>query len=199
MAQYSETIERLMEELGRLPGIGARTAERLAFHLLRSSTEEAMALARAIHDVKTKIRPCSRCFNIAEGELCSICADPRRDQRVLCVVEQPKDLLALESTGMYHGLYHVLMGHIAPLEDMDPEDLTLDALAGRINSDEVEEVILATNPTVTGDATALHIQGMLEQAGVKVSRLARGLPSGGSIEYASKSILSDALNERRPL
>ncbi len=199
MAQYSETIERLMDALGKLPGIGARTAERLAFHLLRSSTEEAMALARAIHDVKTKIRPCSRCFNIAEGELCSICADPRRDQHVICVVEQPKDLLALESTGMYHGLYHVLMGHIAPLEDMEPEDLTLDALAGRINSGEVEEVILATNPTVTGDATALHIQGMLEQAGVKVSRLARGLPSGGSIEYASKSILSDALNERRSL
>lgn len=199
MAQYSETIERLMDALGKLPGIGARTAERLAFHLLRSSTEEAMALARAIHDVKTKIRPCSRCFNIAEGELCSICADPRRDQHVICVVEQPKDLLALESTGMYYGLYHVLMGHIAPLEDMEPEDLTLDALAGRINSGEVEEVILATNPTVTGDATALHIQGMLEQAGVKVSRLARGLPSGGSIEYASKSILSDALNERRSL
>ena len=199
MAQYSETIERRMEELGKLPGIGARTAERLAFHLLRSSTEEAMALARAIHDVKTKIRPCSRCFNIAEGELCSICADPRRDQHVICVVEQPKDLLALESTGMYHGLYHVLMGHIAPLENMEPEDLTLDALAGRIDSGGVQEVILATNPTVTGDATALHIQGMLEQAGVKVSRLARGLPSGGSIEYASKSILSDALNERRPI
>ncbi len=199
MAQYSETIERLMDELGKLPGIGARTAERLAFHLLRSSQEEAMGLARAIHDVKTKIRPCRECFNLAEGELCAVCADPRRDQNIICVVEQPKDLLALESTGMYRGLYHVLMGHIAPLEGSEPEDLTLDALAGRAAKPEIEEIILATNPTVAGDATALHIQTMLEGVDVRISRLARGLPTGGQIEYSNKSILSDALNERREL
>ncbi len=199
MAQYSETIERLMDELGKLPGIGARTAERLAFHLLRSSQEEAMGLARAIHDVKTKIRPCRQCFNLAEGELCAVCCDPRRDQNTICVVEQPKDLLALESTGMYRGLYHVLMGHIAPLEGSEPEDLTLDSLAGRAAKPEIEEIILATNPTVAGDATALHIQTMLDDVDVRISRLARGLPTGGQIEYSNKSILSDALNERREL
>ncbi len=199
MPKYAEPIERLMEELGKLPGIGSRTAERLAFHLLKSPTEEAIALARAIHDVKTQIRPCSRCYNLAEGELCAICSDPRRDQHVLCVVEQPKDLLSLESTGVYRGLYHVLLGQIAPLDGVEPEDLTLDALQQRMEAEPIEEVILATNPNVSGDATALHIRQMLESKGVKVSRLARGLPSGGQIEYASTSILSDALNERRQL
>lgn len=199
LPKYAEPIERLMEELGKLPGIGSRTAERLAFHLLKSPTEEAIALARAIHDVKTQIRPCSRCYNLAEGELCAICSDPRRDQHVLCVVEQPKDLLSLESTGVYRGLYHVLLGQIAPLDGVEPEDLTLDALQQRMEAEPIEEVILATNPNVSGDATALHIRQMLESKGVKVSRLARGLPSGGQIEYASTSILSDALNERRQL
>lgn len=197
MTRYSQTIERLMEELGKLPGIGARSAERLAFHLLKSSDEEALALADAIRDVKTRIRPCRECFNLAEEELCSICAESSRDRSAICVVEQPKDLLALESTGSYRGLYHVLMGHIAPLEGMEPEDLTLDALARRAGREEVEEVILATNPTVAGDATALHIRSMLEGTAVRISRLARGLPTGGQIEYASKSILSDALTERR--
>jgi len=145
MAKYSETIERLMEEFGRLPGIGARTAERLAFHILKSSTDEAMALARAIRDVKTRIRPCKRCFNLTEGELCNICSDPRREQFSICVVEQPKDLLAIESTGVYRGVYHVLMGQIAPLEGVEPEDLTIDALIDRVRAGGVEEVILATN------------------------------------------------------
>ena len=197
MARYSETIERLIEEFGRLPGIGARTAERLAFHILKSSEEDAMGLARAIHDVKTRIRPCGRCFNLAEGELCAICDDPRRDQATLCVVEQPKDLLALESTGSYTGVYHVLMGHIAPLEGIEAEDLTIDALLQRIRAGGVREVILATNPNVSGDATSLHIASALEGADVKVTRLARGLPAGGQIEYANKSILTDAINERR--
>jgi len=197
MAKYSETIERLIAELGRLPGIGARTAERLAFHLLKSPQAEAMALAAAIQDVKTKIRPCTVCFNIAESELCPVCADAGRDKSTLCVVEQPKDLLALESTGVYRGVYHVLMGHIAPLEDMEAEDLTLDALAARVRAGGVSEVILATNPTVAGDATSLHIVSLLEPLGVKVTRLARGLPAGGQIEYANKTILSDAISERR--
>ena len=199
MAKYSETIERLMEEFGRLPGIGARSAERLAFHILKATEAQAMALARAIHDVKTKIRPCARCFNLAEDELCAICGDARRDASVICVVEQPKDLLALESTGEYRGVYHVLMGHIAPLEGIEPEDLTINALLDRVRAGGVEEVILATNPNVAGDGTSLHIASMLAEAGVQVTRLARGLPAGGQIEYANKSILTDAITERRDM
>jgi recombination protein RecR len=199
MAKYSETIERLIAELGKLPGIGARTAERLAFHLLKSSPAEAMALADAIRDVKTKIRPCKICFNIAEDEVCAICGDPARDKSVIVVVEQPKDLLALESTGVHRGVYHVLMGHIAPLDDMEAEDLTIDALVARVQAGGVSEVILATNPTVAGDGTALHIQELLKSTAVKITRLARGLPAGGQIEYANKSILADALTERKKL
>ena len=197
MAKYAETIERLMEQFGKLPGIGARTAERLAFHILKSGDAEALALADAIRDVKRLIRPCTNCFNLTETELCNICSDPRRDRATICVVEQPKDLLALESTGAYQGLYHVLMGHIAPLEDMEVEDLTIDALVQRVSAGGVSEIILATNPTVAGDATALHLSEALAASGAKISRLARGLPAGGQIEYASKSILSDALTERR--
>ena len=197
MAKYAETIERLMEEFGKLPGIGSRTAERLAFHILKASTDEAMGLARAIHEVKTKIRPCSRCFNLSEGELCNICSDARRDQAIICVVEQPKDLLAIEATAAYGGVYHVLMGHIAPLEGLDPEDLTIDALLQRVRAGGVREVILATNPTVAGDGTSLYISSRLADVGVKITRLARGLPAGGQIEYANKSILTDAITERR--
>jgi recombination protein RecR len=197
MAGYSRTIERLISELGRLPGIGARTAERLAFHILKSTPDEAMALADAIADVKRKIRPCRVCFNLGEDPLCAICADPRRDPSLICVVEQPKDLLALESTGAYHGVYHVLMGQLAPLEGVQEEHLTLDALEQRVRAGGVAEVILATNPTVNGDATSLRITERLSGLGVKLTRLARGLPTGGQIEYAGKSILSDALTERR--
>jgi len=197
MAGYSRTIEHLISELGRLPGIGARTAERLAFHILKSTPDEAMALADAIADVKRKIRPCRVCFNLGEDPLCAICADPRRDPSLICVVEQPKDLLALESTGAYHGVYHVLMGQLAPLEGVQEEHLTLDALEQRVRAGGVAEVILATNPTVNGDATSLRITERLSGLGVKLTRLARGLPTGGQIEYAGKSILSDALTERR--
>jgi len=199
MSRYSETIERLIAELGKLPGIGARTAERLAFHILKMPEQEAMGLADAIRAVKTSIRPCSVCFNLAEAELCPICADPRRDKTLVCVVEQPKDLLALEATGAYCGVYHVLMGHIAPLDGMEADDLTVDALARRIRSGGVKEVILATNPDVAGDGTSLHIVSMLASTGVKITRLARGLPSGGQIEYANKSVLMDAINERRDI
>ena len=197
MAKYSEAIEKLIELFGGLPGIGARTAERLAFHILKSGQAEAMALADAIREVKTRVRPCRECFNLAEGELCAVCGDARRDRAVICVVEQPKDLLAIESTGAYRGLYHVLMGQIAPLEGVGPKDLTIDALVRRVQGGGVREVILATNPTVAGDATALHISGLLAPLGVAVTRLARGLPAGGQIEYANKSILTDAITERR--
>jgi recombination protein RecR len=199
MAKYSETIERLMDELGRLPGIGARTAERLTFHLLKADDTDALALADAIRDVKTKIHPCRRCYNLTENDLCRICSDSSRDESIICVVEQPKDLLAFESVGSYRGMYHVLMGAIAPMDGVEAEDLTIDALVDRVGHDGADEVILATNPTVAGDATALEIRERLADLRVRVSRLARGLPAGGQIEYANKSILSDALNERRDL
>ncbi len=200
MAGYTKSVERLQAEFVKLPGIGARSAERLAFHILKATADEALALADAIRDVKANVRPCARCFNLAEGELCDICSDPRRDADVICVVEQPKDVLSLEETGAYNGLYHVLMGQIAPLEGTGPEDLTIDALLERVRSGHVREVIMATNPTVTGDATALYIIERLKvYPDVAVTRLARGLPAGGSIELASKSILTDAMAERRKL
>ena len=188
-----------MREFGNLPGIGARTAERLTFHLLKASDEEALALSDAIRDLKTLIHPCRICFNPTEHDVCNVCSNPQRDSAVICVVEQPKDLLAIEATGSYTGVYHVLMGHIAPLDNIEPEDLTIDALVERVRAGGVKEVILATNPTVAGDSTSLHITTELEQFDVRVTRLARGLPSGGQIEYANKSILTDALNERRDI
>ena len=186
-----------MDELGNLPGIGARSAERLTFHLLKAPEADALGLSDAIRDLKTKIHPCTQCFNPTENELCAICSDDQRNSGCICVVEQPKDLLSIESTGAYRGVYHVLMGQIAPLDGVEAEDLTIDALLKRVVADGVEEVILATNPTVAGDATSLHITEQLESMNVKVTRLARGLPTGGQIEYANKTILSDAINERR--
>ena len=199
MASYSHTIEQLIESLGKLPGIGPRSAERIAFYLLRASEEEVFALSDAVRDLKTKIRPCAECFNIAEEELCPVCADPQRDRTVVAVVEQPKDLMALESTGAFGGVYHVLMGHVAPLEGVGPEDLTIDALAERVKRGEIREIILATNPDVAGDGTALHVADALKGSDVRITRLARGLPTGGQIEYANRSILTDAINQRRDL
>jgi len=198
MSGYTESIQRLIDELARLPGIGTRSAERIAFYILKQKPDEALRLADAIRDVKTRIRHCPRCFNLAEGDLCPICADASRDHAMVCVVEQPKDLLALESAGLYRGVYHVLLGRIAPLEGIGPEDLTIDALVKRVASGNVREVILGTNPTVEGDATALHIQNAL--AGypqVQISRLARGLPTGTSIEHANRNILADAIAGRQ--
>jgi recombination protein RecR len=197
MPGYSHTIERLIAELGKLPGIGPRSAERIAFYLLKANEADAFALSESIRDVKTKIRPCKACFNLSEGELCEICADPRRDGSSICVVEQPKDLLALESTGAYRGVYHVLMGHVAPLEGLEADDLTIAALVKRVRGGGVKEVILATNPDVSGDGTALHVAAALKGTSVKITRLARGLPAGGQIEYASKSILTEAIDQRR--
>ncbi len=197
MSGYSETIERLIELLGKLPGIGARSAERLAFHILKSGRDEALGLAEAIRAVKLNVHPCKVCYNLCEQELCSICADVRRDHAVICVVEQPKDLLALESAGVYRGVYHVLMGRIAPLKDVAADDLTIDALVDRVRAGGIREVILATNPDVEGDGTSLHVSSLLAPTGVRITRPARGLPAGSQIEYASKSVLSDAIKERR--
>ncbi len=190
-------LQRLMDELRRLPGIGARSAERLAFHLLKASREEALALAQAIVAIKDQIRPCRRCFNLADGELCAICADGRRDPAQIVVVEQPKDLLSLEATGVITGVYHVLMGHIAPLEGVQPSDLTIDALVRRVRAGGVREVILATNPTAEGDATALYITSVLTDTGVALTRLARGIAPGSQIEYANRAMLEEAFRGRR--
>jgi recombination protein RecR len=201
MSSYTQSIQVLMNELARLPGIGNRSAERIAFHLLKQSPEEAMKLADAIRDVKTRIRHCSTCFNLTEQDPCSICASATRDQSVVCVVEQPKDLLALESTGLYNGVYHVLLGRIAPLEESHPQDLTIDALVKRLEGGAIREVIMGTNPTVDGDGTALYIQNLIAArfAQVRVTRLARGLPAGSNIEYANKSILADAIAGRQKM
>ena len=197
MEEFSESVGQLVEEFGKLPGIGKKTAERLAFHVLRVNRVEAMALADAIRTVKEKIRHCSRCFNLAEGELCSICADPRRDQTLLCVVEQPRDLMALEQSGTYNGLYHVLLGRIAPLEGVGPDQLTIDALLSRGKEGEIQEVIMGTNPTLEGDGTALYISNLLADLPVKITRLARGITTGSILEHANKEILAEAITERR--
>lgn len=201
MAAYAQCIQDLMDELARLPGIGMRSAERIAFYLLKAKTEDALKLADAIRNMKGSIRYCSQCFNLAEGELCGVCQDAGRDSSVVCVVEQPKDLLALESAGAYRGVYHVLLGRIAPLEGVKPEDLTIPALVRRLESGDVKELILGTNPNVDGDTTSLFIQNLVTQRfpDVRMTRLARGLPTGSSIEYANRNILIDALAGRQKI
>lgn len=191
-----ESLERLIGELKKLPGIGARSAERLAFHLLRSTSEEAQSLADAIISLKKNVRHCSRCYNLTEDTLCQICADPAREHARIWVVEQPKDLMALEATGLVRGVYHVLMGHIAPLEGLGAGDLTIEQLAERVKSGSIEEVVLATNPTIEGDGTALYLETILEPLGVKTTRLARGLAVGSQLEYATTAMLEAAIRGR---
>ncbi len=190
-------IERLTQELGKLPGIGPKTAERLTHHLLSADRGEVLALADALKAIKESIRRCRQCFNLTEGDLCAICSDPRRDARLICVVEQPRDLAALERVHSYRGHYHVLHGRLAPLENLGPEQLTLDALQRRVQQGGVLEVIMATNPTLEGDGTALYVSSLLASTGVKVTRLARGLPSGSVLEFANAQMLADAIEGRR--
>jgi recombination protein RecR len=192
-------LNRLIEEFGRLPGIGPKTAERLAFHVLKADAPEALRLAEAIHDVKTKIRQCRICRNLSEEDVCQICSDPRRDKSLICVVEQPRDVISLEKTGACKWLYHVLGGHIAPLDGVEASDLTIDKLVERVRSGEVREIIMATNPNLEGDGTSLYISSLLRPLGVRITRLARGLPSGSTIEYASGKILTDAILGRQDL
>ena len=191
------SLTRLKEEFAKLPGIGPRSAERLAFHILKSDRDSAMALAQAIREVKDLVRHCRTCYNLTEQDPCAICANPRRDQTQIFVVEQPKDLLLLEATGLVRGVYHVLLGHIAPLEGVEPGDLTIDALVKRVKAGGIREVVIATNPTMEGEGTGLHIKSVLADAGVSITRLARGLPSGSHIEYASRAVLQDAIDGRR--
>jgi recombination protein RecR len=201
---YPKAVDRLIAEFANLPGIGRRTAERLAFYVLKSDEPTAMALAQAIAAVKKTVRHCDICFNLSDATLCEICSDPNRDRKVVLVVEQPKDLIALEQTGMYRGLYHVLMGRLSPLEGIGPEELTISRLMGRIDHPEVNpgatpvsEVILGLNPTIEGDGTGLYLGEQLRAKGVKVSRLARGLPTGSQLEYANKAVLADAIQGRQ--
>jgi recombination protein RecR len=198
---FAPPVQRLVTELSKLPGIGTRTAQRLAFHLLRVSPEEALGLAEAIREVKEKIGFCEECFNLADGPRCRICLDERRDRALICVVEEPSDVIPMERTHEYRGVYHVLGGALSPIDGIDSEDLRVAELYTRVAGSEVREVVLATNPTTTGEATALHIaDGLRERApGVAVTRLASGLPVGADLEYADEVTLGKALAGRRAL
>jgi len=197
VAELTESVNTLIQELGRLPGIGKKSAERIAYYLLKVSKNEALALADAIRLVKENVRYCKNCYHLAEQELCEICRDPSRDQQTICVVEQPRDLIALEATGAYRGLYHVLLGRLAPLDGVGAEQLTIAPLIKRVKSGKVTELIMGTNPTVEGDGTALYIMNQLEGSPVKITRLARGITTGSVLEFANKEMLSDALSGRQ--
>jgi recombination protein RecR len=197
MPELTRSVAILIDELAKLPGIGKKSAERLTYYILRVGRAEALALADAIRNVKENVRYCRHCYNLAEEEECEICRDPRRQRDLLCVVEQPRDLMALEQAGAYHGLYHVLLGRIAPLDGIGPEQLTIEALVKRIREGAFKEVIMATNPTVEGDGTSLYISNLLSDLPLHITRLARGITTGSVLEFANKEILTDALNGRQ--
>ncbi len=197
-AEGPAPLSRLVAELSRLPGIGRRTAQRLAFHILRAPQEEATALATAIREVKEKVGLCEQCFNLSEGPLCRICADPDRDRSTICVVEEPADVIPIERTHEYRGLYHVLGGALSPIDGIDADDIKIAELLNRVEGGGVREVVLATNPTTTGEATALHIAELLRDK-VAVTRLASGLPIGADLEHADEITLGKALSGRRAL
>jgi recombination protein RecR len=197
MPELTHSVTELIDEFAKMPGIGKKSAERLAYHVLRLNRTEALALADAIRNVKENVRYCRNCYNLAEQEECEICRDPSRSREVICVVEQPRDLMALEQAGVYRGLYHVLLGRIAPLEGIGPEQLTIDALVQRVRSGTVREIVMATNPTVEGDGTALYISNLLSDCPARVTRLARGITTGSMLEFANKEVLADALAGRQ--
>jgi recombination protein RecR len=196
---YAAPIARLLEELEKLPGIGPKSAQRLAYHILRSEPESARALADAITQVKESIHFCPQCFNFAEAELCEICADPERDQTAICVVEEPRDVVALDGTGEFRGTYHVLQGAISPMDGIGPEQLRIHELLDRLGTDGITEVVIATNPNVEGETTALYLARMIKPLGVRVTRIASGLPVGGDLEYADEVTLGRALEARREM
>ncbi len=199
MSVYAPPVQRLIAELSKLPGIGGRTAQRLAFHILRSSDEDALGLAEAIREVKQRIGLCEVCFNLADGPVCRICSDERRDREAICVVEQPSDVISIERTHEFGGRYHVLGGALSPIDGIGPEDLRIAELYARVGEDGIREVVIATNPTTTGEATALHLADGLRAAspGLTVTRLASGLPVGADLEYADEITLGRALAGRR--
>jgi len=194
---YAGPVQDLIDELGRMPGVGPKSAQRIAFHLLKLPKDDALRLARAIAEVKDKVSFCERCFNVSEGELCGICADPRRDPHVVCVVEEPRDIVALEKTHEFNGRYHVLQGAISPIEGIGPDQLKVRELLARLDPEEIREVILCTNPNIEGEATAMYLARLLKPLGVRVTRIASGLPVGGDLEYADELTLGRALEGRR--
>ena len=197
--RYAPSIQRLLEELERLPGVGPKSAQRIAYYVLRTDAESAQRLADAIVEVKRTVHFCPRCFNFAEEELCGVCADPERDTTIICVVEEPRDVVAIERTGEYHGVYHVLHGAISPIDGIGPEQLRVRELIDRLGDDGVAEVLLATNPNVEGETTALYLARLVKPLGIRVTRIASGLPVGGDLEYADEVTLGRALQARREL
>ena len=197
MTQLTDSVAKVIEEFAKLPGIGRKSAERLTYHILRVHKAEALALADAIRNVRENVRYCNTCYNLAENAECAICTDARRDRSQLCIVEQPRDLIQLEQAGVYRGLYHVLLGRIAPLEGVGPDQLTIEPLIERVRTGAFQEIIMATNPTVEGDGTALYISNLLAEYPVQITRLARGITTGSILEYTNKEILADALSGRQ--
>ncbi|HSL59873.1 MAG TPA: recombination mediator RecR [Acidimicrobiales bacterium] len=197
MPVYGVAVQELIDELGKLPGIGPKSAQRVAFHLLKLPRDDALRLSRAIVEVKDKVRFCARCWNVAEDELCGICADDRRDAHLLCVVEEPRDIVAIERTQEYRGRYHVLQGAISPIEGIGPDQLRVKELLVRLEPEGVTEVILCTNPNIEGEATAMYLARLLSPLGIEVTRIASGLPVGGDLEYADELTLGRALEGRR--
>lgn len=199
MSFYAASLENLIERLCGLPGIGPKSAQRIAFYLLSIPREEAVELAKAIVDVKDKVRYCNICYNISEGEVCSICLDPRRDESLICVVEEPRDVIAIERSGVFRGKYHVLGGAISPIDGIGPDELRFTELMGRVGDGTVTEIIVATNPNAEGEATALYLAQLVRPISIKVTRIARGLPVGGDLEYADEITLGRALEGRTEL
>ena len=199
MSRFAEPMARLIDELKKLPGVGSKSAQRLAFHILRSSEEDASALAGAIHDVKASLRLCSVCNNITDVDPCVYCSSATRNQRLICVVEEPTNIAAVEKTRHYNGVYHVLHGAISPIHGVGPEQLRISNLVKRVEDGQADEVILATNPTVEGEATATYLSGQLRRAGLKVTRIATGIPAGSDIEYADEITMLKAMEGRREL
>lgn len=199
MAQYAKPLARLIDELSTLPGIGGKSAQRLAFHILSMEEEDVKALTAAINDAKEKMKYCSVCGNLTDTDPCPVCSGAKRNPRLICVVETPRDVAAMERIREYNGLYHVLHGAISPVDGIGPEDINLRSLLKRLQSQEVDEVILATNPTIEGEATAMYIARLLKPAGIKVTRIAHGLPVGGDLEYADEVTISKSLENRKEL
>jgi recombination protein RecR len=199
MSRFAEPMARLIDELKKLPGVGSKSAQRLAFHILRSSEEDATALAGAIHEVKASLRLCTVCNNITDVDPCVYCSSATRDQRLICVVEEPTNIAAVEKTSHYNGVYHVLHGSISPIHGVGPEQLRISNLMKRVEDEQADEIILATNPTVEGEATATYLSGQLRRAGLKVTRIATGIPAGSDIEYADEITMLKAMEGRREL
>jgi len=199
MPDFAEPLARLIQEFKRLPGVGQKSAQRLAFHVLRASREDAERLAQAVVDVKDKLGLCAQCNNISDGELCPYCRDPHRDQSALCVVEEPHNILPIETTRTFHGVYHVLHGSISPLRGIGPEQLKIKSLIERVGHGELREIILATNPTVEGEATAVYLSRLLKPLGVRVTRIAMGIPVGSDLEFADEVTMSKSLENRREM